>query len=201
MFAPLPDVTPLPALVAAADVIVLGPGLGRTAWSQLVFDAVLAHRRDGQALLLDADALNLLAAAAEPQHQEGWILTPHPGEAARLLGVSPAEVQADRLGALSRLVATRGGHVVLKGAGTLIGSTGAVPQICERGNPGMAIPGMGDVLSGTIAGILGQCADVQLAVAAGVFAHASAGDALARGGERGILATDVIRELRNWINR
>ncbi len=65
----------------------------------------------------------------------------------------------------------------------------------------MAIPGMGDVLSGTIAGILGQCRDVELAVAAAVFAHASAGDALARNGERGILATDVIRELRNWINR
>jgi NAD(P)H-hydrate epimerase len=110
-------------------------------------------------------------------------------------------VQADRLGALSKLVADRGGHIVLKGAGTLIGSAGAVPQICERGNPGMAIPGMGDVLSGTIAGILGQCSDVGLAVAAGVFAHASAGDAVARAGERGILASDVIRELRNWINR
>jgi NAD(P)H-hydrate epimerase len=201
MFAPLPDVTPLPTLVDAADVVVLGPGLGRTAWSQLVFDAVLAHSREGQALLLDADALNLLAADAEPRRHDGWILTPHPGEAARLLGISPAQVQADRLDALARLVAARGGHVVLKGAGTLIGSDGAVPQICERGNPGMAIPGMGDVLSGTIAGILGQCSDVRLAVAAGVFAHASAGDAVARAGERGILATDVIRELRNWINR
>lgn len=201
MFAPLPDVTPVPSLVAAADVIVLGPGLGRSAWSQMVFDAVLATRREGQPILLDADALNLLAADPEPPLPADWILTPHPGEAARLLGTTPAAVQADRLGALSRLVATRGGRIVLKGAGTLIGSAGAVPRICERGNPGMAIPGMGDVLSGTIAGVLGQCRDPDLAVAAAVFAHASAGDALARSGERGILATDVIRELRNWVNR
>ncbi|MET0291846.1 MAG: NAD(P)H-hydrate dehydratase [Steroidobacteraceae bacterium] len=201
MFAPLPDVAPLPALVAAADVVVLGPGLGRSAWSQMVFDAVMATRREGQPLLLDADALNLLAADQEPPTCADWILTPHPGEAARLLGLTATEVQADRLGALAQLVATRGGRVVLKGAGTLIGSAGAVPQICERGNPGMAIPGMGDVLSGTIAGVLGQCRDVDVAVAAAVFAHASAGDAVARGGERGILASDVIRELRNWVNR
>lgn len=202
MFAALPDAEPLPALVAAADVVVLGPGLGRTDWAQRVFATVLAARRAAQPLLLDADALNLLAAGSSAPHSDDWILTPHPGEAARLLGITPAEVQSDRLGALARLVASRGGHIVLKGAGTLIGCAGAVPVLCERGNPGMAIPGMGDVLSGTIAGVLGQCRDVDLAVAAAVFAHASAGDALARGnGERGILATDVIRELRNWVNR
>jgi len=201
MFAALPDADPLDDLLASADVVVLGPGLGRTSWSQRIYAAVLARRRADQALLLDADALNLLAADPSAPRHDDWILTPHPGEAARLLGVSPAQVQADRRAALARLVETRGGRIVLKGAGTLIGARGMSPQICERGNPGMAIPGMGDVLSGTIAGMLGQCHDAELAVAAAVFAHASAGDALARNGERGILATDVIRELRHWINR
>jgi NAD(P)H-hydrate epimerase len=166
-----------------------------------VFEATLAQRRPGQPLVLDADALNLLAERTPALASDDWILTPHPGEAARLLSLTAAAVQADRLAALERLVRTRGGRIVLKGAGTLIGAAGAVPQICERGNPGMAIPGMGDVLTGTIAGILGQCRDAELAVAAAVFAHASAGDALARVGERGILAGDVIRELRNWVNR
>lgn len=201
MFAGLPDASPLEGLVPQADVVVVGPGLGRTPWAERVFDAVLAHRRAGQPLVLDADALNLLATRRPRPVCEDWILTPHPGEAARLLGMSAAQVQADRLAALDRLVNELGGHVVLKGAGTLIGARGAVPLICERGNPGMAIPGMGDVLTGTIAGILGQCRDPAQAVAAAVFAHASAGDALARGGERGMLASDVIRELRNWVNR
>jgi NAD(P)H-hydrate epimerase len=201
MFAALPDTAPLAGLLAVADVVVLGPGLGRTAWAQSVFEATLAQRRSGQPLVLDADALNLLAERSPALASDDWVLTPHPGEAARLLGITAAAVQADRLAALDRLVRTRGGRIVLKGAGTLIGAAGAVPQICERGNPGMAIPGMGDVLTGTIAGILGQCRDAELAVAAAVFAHASAGDALARVGERGILAGDVIRELRNWVNR
>lgn len=201
MFVGLPDAAPLPPLLEAADIVVAGPGLGRSDWARAVLQTVLDRLPAGRRLVLDADGLNLLAACRPDLRRDDWVLTPHPGEAGRLLGLTAAEVQRDRRGALLRLVGERGGCIVLKGAGTLVGAEGREPWICSRGNPGMAIPGMGDVLSGAIAGLLGQCADTPLAVAAAVFAHASAGDALARGGERGILATDVIRELRNWVNR
>ncbi len=91
-----------------------------------------------------------------PARVEDWVLTPHPGEAARLLGRSIAEVQADRLAALAALCQQRGGTVVLKGATSLVGHEGEVPRLCNRGNPGMAVPGMGDVLTGAIAGLLAQ---------------------------------------------
>ena len=201
MFQALPNADPLRALLQQADVVAIGPGLGRTAWSRDLLDAVLAHRPAGQPLILDADALNLLATMPSPQRCEDWILTPHPGEAGRLLGLTASEVQANRLAALEQLASRRGGVVVLKGAGTLIASPCTVPSLCERGNPGMAIPGMGDVLTGAIAGILAQCRDAGLATRAAVMAHAAAGDQLARGGERGLLAGDVARELRHWVNR
>jgi len=90
--------------------------------------------------------------------------------------------------------------VVLKGAGTLVGSPGRTPGLCERGNPGMASAGMGDVLTGAIAGILAQCRDTWLAARVGVLVHAMAGDAAARAGERGLLAGDVARELHICVN-
>jgi NAD(P)H-hydrate epimerase len=98
-----------------------------------------------------------------------------------------------------------GAVIVLKGAGTLIGMTHAnapspMPAICERGNPGMAAAGMGDVLTGAIAGILGQCRDPWLAARAGVMAHALAGDDLARDRERGILALELADALNRWVN-
>jgi NAD(P)H-hydrate epimerase len=150
-------------------------------------------------LIVDADALNLIASEGVAA-QDHWILTPHPGEAARLLDVSAAQVQADRIGALDRLVARYGGIVVLKGAGTLIGAAGRVTAYCERGNPGMATAGMGDVLTGAIAGVLAQVRDPWVAARVGVLAHALAGDAAARSGERGMLAGEVARELRTWVN-
>lgn len=110
------------------------------------------------------------------------------------------EIQRDRLAALERLVARYKGTVVLKGAGTLVGAMGRTPALCERGNPGMATAGMGDVLTGAIAGILAQCRDAWLAAKVGVLVHAMAGDAAARTGERGLLAGDVARELRHCVN-
>ncbi|MEP7313505.1 MAG: NAD(P)H-hydrate dehydratase [Pseudomonadota bacterium] len=201
MFHALGDAAPLAELLRHADVVAMGPGLGRSEWSQQIFSAVLAQRPAGQPLVVDADALNLLAALPTRQRCDDWILTPHPGEAGRLLGQTAAQVQKDRLGALETLVAERGGIVVLKGAGTLLGAAGRRPALCERGNPGMAIPGMGDVLTGTIAGFLAQCRDTWLGARAAVMAHACAGDSLARSGERGLLASEVVRELRNWVNR
>src|SRR6185437_7052995 len=157
----------------------------------------------GLPLVLDADALNLIA-EQRLRVPAGSVLTPHPGEAGRLLGITAAQVQQDRLSALERLCAAYpGAIIVLKGAGTLIGCQGdaaRVPGLCERGNPGMAAAGMGDVLTGAIAGILAQCRDPWLAARAGVMAHALAGDELARERARGILALELAEGLSHWVN-
>jgi NAD(P)H-hydrate epimerase len=129
------------------------------------------------------------------------VLTPHPGEAARLLKSDSASIQADRRAALARLVELTGAVVVLKGAGSLVGAPGRRPALCAQGNAGMAAPGMGDVLTGAIAAILAQCTDPWHAARAGVLAHALAGDEVAsRGGQRGILALEVATALRRWVN-
>jgi NAD(P)H-hydrate epimerase len=193
---PLADTTALGEPAEKADVIAIGPGLGRTPRARGALDIVL---RAGKPLVVDADALNIIAESHGSARQD-WVLTPHPGEAARLLGTLTDEIQRDRLTALDRLVARYGGIVVLKGAGTLVGAQGHTPALCERGNPGMATAGMGDVLTGTIAGVFAQCRDAWLAARVGVLVHAMAGDAAARGGERGLLAGDVARELHNCVN-
>jgi ADP-dependent NAD(P)H-hydrate dehydratase / NAD(P)H-hydrate epimerase len=193
---PLSDIATLREPIERADVVAIGPGLGRSAWARAAFEAVLASDKP---LVVDADALNLLAESG-PFQRENWILTPHPGEAARMLGMTTDEVQIDRLAALDALEERYGGTVVLKGAGTLVGAPGRIPGVCERGNPGMASAGMGDVLTGAVAGILAQCRDPWLAARVGVVTHAMAGDAVARTGERGLLASDVARELRTCVN-
>jgi ADP-dependent NAD(P)H-hydrate dehydratase / NAD(P)H-hydrate epimerase len=191
------DLTPL---LQNAHVVVVGPGLGRTPWAHALLQKALGA---GRPLVLDADALNLIA-EQRLRAPAGAVLTPHPGEAARLLGTSTGAVQTDRRAALEALSAAHpGAIVVLKGAGTLIGVRGSkppVPAICERGNPAMAAAGMGDVLTGAIAGILAQCGDPWLAARAGVMAHALAGDELARDRERGILALELAEGLSHWVN-
>jgi ADP-dependent NAD(P)H-hydrate dehydratase / NAD(P)H-hydrate epimerase len=127
-------------------------------------------------------------------------LTPHPGEAARLLGISAAEVQADRLQVAVEICARYGGVVVLKGAGTLVVNQNDLPHICDRGNPGMASPGMGDVLTGVIAGILAQRTELVLAARTGVLIHAMAGDMAAHRGERGLIASDLFNYLPTCAN-
>jgi NAD(P)H-hydrate epimerase len=193
---PLADAEALNEAFEHADVIAIGPGLGRTPWARSVLERALGASKP---LVVDADALNIVADSRTPP-REDWVLTPHPGEAARLLGTGTDEIQRDRLAALERLVARYHGTVVLKGAGTLVGALGRTPALCERGNPGMATAGTGDVLTGTIAGILAQCRDPWLAARVGVLVHAMAGDAAARSGERGLLASDVARELHNCVN-
>ncbi|HEX4618427.1 MAG TPA: NAD(P)H-hydrate dehydratase [Steroidobacteraceae bacterium] len=181
---------------ARADVVAIGPGLGTGPWARAALDTVLSSDRP---LVVDADALNLLA-EAEVRPRTDWILTPHPGEAGRLLGATTEEVQRDRLAALDGLLARCGGIIVLKGAGTLVGGAGRTPGVCERGNPGMASAGTGDVLTGVIAGILAQCRDPWVAARVGVLVHAMAGDAAAARGERGVLASDLARELHHAVN-
>ena len=191
------SVEELAPLLAAASVVAIGPGLGTGAWSRMMLDAALAAAKP---LVIDADAINLLAAGGvRPPPMS--VLTPHPGEAARLLKTDTASIQSDRRAALARLIELTGAVVVLKGAGSMVGAPGRRPELCAEGNAGMAAPGMGDVLTGAIAAILGQCADPWLAARAGVLAHALAGDEVAsRGGQRGILALDVAAALRRWVN-
>jgi NAD(P)H-hydrate epimerase len=187
--------TAIDPLIERADVIALGPGLGQDAWARSLFDRVIACARP---LLVDADALNLLA--TKPTKRDDWVLTPHPGEAARLLGVEPSVIQRDRLEAMRMLVERYGGVVALKGAGTLVGMRGRVPTLCDRGNPGMGVAGMGDVLTGIIAGLWAQTRDMYESASVGVLVHALAGDAAARRGERGMLASDLFPQLQSLIN-
>lgn len=185
----------LRVLLERVDLIAIGPGLGTDEWARQVFAAALDS---GLPLVVDADALNLLATT--PCKRDNWILTPHPGEAARLLGCTSADIQADRLGSANRLRDRFGGIVVLKGAGTLIVREGQLPTICDYGNPGMASPGMGDVLTGVIAGIAAQLPDLWTAARAGVLVHAMAGDMAARKGERGLIASDLFAALPACVN-
>lgn len=183
----------LSALAEKADVIGVGPGLGQGVWGH----AMLARLLESAApLVVDADALNLLA--REPARRDNWVLTPHPGEAARLLGIGNDAVQADRLAAVSAIRNRYGGIAVLKGAGSLI--QGARLSLCPYGNPGMAVGGMGDVLTGVIAALIAQGLSLEDAAEAGVMIHALAGDGAARDGERGLLPSDLIAELRRRVN-
>jgi hydroxyethylthiazole kinase-like uncharacterized protein yjeF len=195
---PLESPNVLSDAIARVDVVAVGPGLGQGTWARGVFSAAIDS---GKPTVLDADALNLLCNQPSAKRENAnWILTPHPGEAARLLGVSTEQVQSDRPAALTALVDRYGCIVVLKGAGTLVGAPGEIPGVCDRGNPGMASAGMGDVLTGAISGILAQCRNPWAAARVGVLAHALAGDAVARGGERGLLAGEVARELHSCVN-
>lgn len=184
----------LPAMV---DVVVVGPGLGQAAWGQAVLQSAL---QSDAPLVVDADGLNLLARQWPDVRRDNWILTPHPGEAARLLGCSVADIQADRPAAAQALQRARGGVVVLKGAGSLIaGPTGLV--VCPYGNPGMASGGMGDVLSGMLGALMAQRGDVEFSAWLATMVHALAADRAAQQeGERGLLASDLASYARILIN-
>jgi NAD(P)H-hydrate epimerase len=173
-------------LIEEATHLVLGPGLGQNEWAQALWTQTLSSDKP---LLIDADGLNLLAQS--PRQNPHWILTPHPGEAARMLGTSVEAVQADRLGAIRDLQEKYHGIVVLKGHHTLISNGGEPIYQCEEGNPGMATAGMGDVLSGVIAGLMPQCESQLKATCLGVCVHARAGDMAAQAGERGLIASDL----------
>lgn len=179
-----------------ADVVVVGPGLGQQAWGK---DALRKIENFRKPMLWDADALNLLAINPDKRHNR--ILTPHPGEAARLLNCSVAEIESDRLLSARRLVKRYGGVVVLKGAGTVIACESGETGIIDAGNAGMGSGGMGDVLSGIIGALAGQKFSLYDAACAGCVAHGAAADRLAaRYGTRGMLATDLFSTLRRVVN-
>lgn len=183
-------------LLARATALVIGPGLGRGDWARALLKPMLLA---GRPVVVDADALNLLAESPwvlSPQH----VLTPHPGEAARLLGTNSAAVQADRIGAATTLARRYEAVVVLKGAGTLIADPGRRPMLCDAANPGLASGGSGDVLAGLIGGLLAQGLPPFEAAVTGVRAHADAALRAAQAGERGMLAGDVLACLRGVLN-
>lgn len=185
-------------LINAARVIAIGPGLGTHAWGRTLLDAALVA---GKALVIDADALNLLVATDDPLPAD-TILTPHPGEAARLLGIDARAVQADRYAAAAALVQRHGVAVVLKGAGTIVAAPGQTPCVIDAGNPGMAVGGMGDLLTGVIAALRAQGLAAFDAARCGALLHAVAGDIAAQdGGQRGLLPSDLLDHIRRLSNQ
>ena len=185
----------LAPLLARATVVAIGPGLGRSDWSRQLLSQVLQSRLP---VVVDADALNLLA--HEAAHRNNWILTPHPGEAGRLLDMSADDIQQDRFAAVRALVDSYGGTAVLKGAGSLVCTAERPVAVCTTGNPGMATAGMGDVLTGIIASLVAQGLSLPDAAILGTCLHGQAGDRAAVAGERGMLARDLIAELRHVTN-
>lgn len=178
-----------------ATVLAIGPGLGQDAWARELLKAGLETSRP---LVLDADALNLLAGTPVPGGIR--VMTPHPGEAARLLACSTADIQADRIEAARELARRHAVTAVLKGCGTIIAEADGRWAVCALGNPGMATAGSGDVLTGVIAGLLAQGLPAWDAACLGVTAHAAAGDLAAQRGERGLIAGDIIEALRTVLN-
>ena len=187
----------LQPLLGKATVVAIGPGLGGCEWSaEMLYGALDA----GKPLVLDADALNALA-RRDALTLGAAVLTPHPGEAARLLGSSVAEVERDRIVSARQLAARYDCVVVLKGAGTVVMAPGEIPVIVDAGNPGMATGGMGDVLTGVIAGAVAQGLSCFDGAVCGALLHAAAGDAAAHeGGERGLLPSDLFPQLHRLAN-
>lgn len=193
--------TALPKLLQAASVIAIGPGLGRHEWGRELLAMTLADAAH-RPVVLDADALNMLADSTRPIIPLQCVMTPHPGEAARLLGCSTAQVETDRFAAVERLVERYRCVVLLKGAGTLVAGPGTAVHVIEGGNPGMASGGMGDVLTGVIGSLLAQGLSTIDAAVVGAALHAMAADtAASRDGQRGLLAADLFAPLRQLIER
>ncbi|MBP8853332.1 MAG: NAD(P)H-hydrate dehydratase [Moraxellaceae bacterium] len=185
----------LAPLLARATVVVLGPGLGQDHWAGSLYGAVLDSRLP---LVLDADGLNLLA--QQPDSRSERILTPHPGEAARLLETTTKAIQADRFAAVRTLQERFGGTVILKGSGSLIASADGI-ELCPYGNPGMGSGGMGDLLAGIIGALRAQGLSADTAAAAGAMVHALAGDDAAYvAGERGLIASDLLPFVQQRVN-
>jgi NAD(P)H-hydrate epimerase len=188
----------LPALLAAAqgvDALVLGPGIARDAWTGPLLAALLAQCP--APAVLDADALNALAASPESlsalvARKGPTVLTPHPGEMARLCGLSIDEVQADRIDLASARARTWGAVVVLKGARTVVAAPEGAPSVVASGNAGLATGGTGDVLAGLIGALLAGGLPAASAAGAAAYVHGLAGDLVAaRVGQRGLIASDL----------
>lgn len=191
------DADQLSRLAEAMNVVVVGPGLGRDERGRSMARAALALEKP---LVVDADALNYLSGC--PRQRADWILTPHAGEAATLLGSTAGEVQTARDESVRALAERYGGVAVLKGPCSLVteADEGADISVCDFGNPGMATGGTGDVLAGLIGGLVAQFGFSRQAAEVGVLVHALAGDDAAADGERGMLASDLLAHIRRRVN-
>ena len=191
----------LEPLLERPNVLVIGPGLGRSPWSEQLLQKAL---KSGLPLVVDADALNIVAEGrlARNAQDRQWIMTPHPGEAARLLNTSVAEVQADRFAAARKIQEKYNALVLLKGPGTLIAGENEVIKICPYGNSAMATAGMGDLLSGIIGSLLAQGLSMQEAAELGCCLHSCAADlAVNEQGPRGLVSSDLLLYLHQLLNR
>jgi len=197
-----------------ADVIAIGPGLGQSELASQYLSEVLASKTIP--LVIDADALNLISESAEllaslqkrnADLPELTVLTPHPGEAAKLLRTTVETVQSDRVGAIQQLINLTQSIVILKGQHTLIASPKHPPVQCLAGNPGMGTGGMGDVLTGSIAAIAAQGIrhhlDLWQAAGIAVELHATAADSLVNKGVGpiGLTPSETILEMRALLNK
>lgn len=200
---PSPQQSELTALLDWADVVACGPGLDTSMASEQFLTSALTAEKP---LILDADALNMLAAS--PVHQKYLkaraapnCFTPHPGEAARLLGCSISEVEANRITAALTLAKRYQALVALKGAGTILAAESTVLGICAHGNPGMASAGMGDILCGLLAALIAQGLAPRQALTKAVCLHALAADQLAsHQGTIGIAAGELVAPIRTLLN-
>jgi NAD(P)H-hydrate epimerase len=189
-------VATLDVMLARASVVAIGPGLGQGDWGRGLLYAALTY---GKPLVIDADALNLLVQRPAVLPSDA-VLTPHPGEAARLLGSDIATIQRDRFVAARELACRYSAVVVLKGAGSLIADPSGRVAVCPWGNPGMSTAGTGDVLTGIVAALRAQGLDAWDAACAGVALHARAGDLAAGSAPRGMIAGDLFEPLRRLVN-
>ena len=184
-------------LIEKASVIAIGPGLGQSAWAK---DLLLTVIKSNKPKVLDADALNLLSAMPPSLKIKRAILTPHPAEAARLLATETKIIEKDRYKSVKKIANSRNTICVLKGAGSLV-SDGKRVSVCTAGNPGMASGGMGDVLTGIIVALLAQGFSLFDAAELGTYLHAKAADLAAeKGGERGLIASDLLPNIRKLVN-
>lgn len=186
--------------------LAMGPGLGSNHWIYKTLDSLINHF--DVPVVLDADALNALVQKGAQvvewvkRRTSPLVMTPHPGELARLLETTTATIQADRLGCALKVAVDWNVWLVLKGAGTVIAAPDGRAWINDSGNSGMASGGSGDLLTGIIGGLLAQQWPVESAVCMGVWLHGAAGDAAAcEGGEVGMMASDLLVHLRRLRNR
>lgn len=196
MIHPLDRLKELEELVAKADVILIGPGLGQNKWSKNVLEKALSS---GKQLVVDADALNILSTLSQVKNTN-WILTPHPGEAGRLLKQTTKEIQADRLQAAIKLQQQYHGTIVLKGQGTIICSAKALPMLYSESIPLLATAGTGDVLAGLIAGLWAQKLSPERAAQFAVAVHGQAAREEQILGDKGMVASDLFLHIRSLLS-
>jgi len=192
------DASQLSNLLTKATSIVIGPGLGQDHWAKQMWQAMSDCQ---QPIVVDADALALLRLQAPAYQDKNLLLTPHPGEAAALLGCGNDVIQADRFQAMDNLYEQYPHTLVLKGHGSLVRGDDGITWVCPTGNAGMAVGGMGDVLSGVIGALLAQGVEMSIAARLGVYLHGHAGDLAAGQGQLGLLASDLFPYIRQLVNR